>query len=77
MHAGQDSAAERVIKKLKRHRELEFKKKGHERQFLFNDEAKDKIENTTATIKKVEPSTPQPAGRHWRKLKRSWKKVSN
>ena len=37
VHAGQDVAAERVVKKLKRDRGYEFKKKGHEKQYLFND----------------------------------------
>ena len=57
VHAGQDTAAERAVKKLKRDRGLEFKKKGHERQFLFNDEVKDKMENATAAMQKVDPST--------------------
>ena len=36
---------------------MEFKKKGHERQYLFNDEVKDKIENASATVKKIDPPT--------------------
>ena len=32
LHAGQETAAECVVKKLKRDRGMEFKKKGHERQ---------------------------------------------
>ena len=57
VHAGQDMAAEHVVKKLKRDRGLEFKKKGHERQFFFNDKVKDKMENATVMMKKIDPST--------------------
>ena len=57
VHAGQDTAAERVVKKLKRDRTLEFKKKGHERQFLFNDEVKDRMESAATSLEKVDPST--------------------
>ena len=37
VQAGQDSAAERVVKKLKRDCGYEFRKKGNKHQFLFND----------------------------------------
>ena len=57
VHVGQDTAAECVVKKLKRDRGLEFKKKGHERQFLFNNEVKDKMDNATVAMQKVDPST--------------------
>lgn len=57
VHAGQDTAAERVVKKLKRDRTLEFNKKGHERQFLFNDEVKDRMESAATLLEKVDPST--------------------
>lgn len=55
-HAGQDVVADRVVKRLKRERGLEFKKKGHEMQYLFNDEIKDKMETTTAAITKANPA---------------------
>ena len=45
VHARQDTAVEQVVKKLKCDRTLEFKKKGHKRQFLFNDEVKDRVES--------------------------------
>ena len=44
VQAGQDSAAERIVKKLKRDHGYEFKKKKNEHQFLFNDEIKDRID---------------------------------
>ena len=34
---------------------MEFKKKGHKMQCLFNDEIKDKMETVTAVIAKVNP----------------------
>ena len=59
VHAGQDVAAERVVKKLKRDRGLEFKKKGHEKQFLFNDEIKDRMESAASSVAKVNSSSAQ------------------
>ena len=53
VHAGQDVAAERVVKKLKRDRGYEFKKKGHEKQYLFNDDIKDKLDSAAALVAKV------------------------
>ena len=53
VHAGQDVAAERVVKKLKRDRGYEFKKKGHEKQYLFNDDIKDKLDSAAAMVAKV------------------------
>ena len=57
VHAGQDVATERVVKKLKRDRGHEFKKKGHEKQYLFNDEIKDKVDSAAAMVAKVTPAT--------------------
>ena len=50
-----DVVADQVVKRLKRECGLEFKKKGHEMQCLFNDEIKDKMETVTAVIAKVNP----------------------
>ena len=57
VHTGQDVAAERVVKKLKRDRGHEFKKKGHEKQYLFNDDIKDKVDSAAAMVAKVTPAT--------------------
>ena len=57
VHAGQDVAAERVVKKLKRDKGHEFKKKGHEKQSLFNDDIKDKLDSAAAMVAKVMPAT--------------------
>ena len=45
VHMGQGVAAEHIVKKFKRDCGLEFKKKSHEKQFLFNDEIKDRMES--------------------------------
>ena len=45
--------AERVVTKLKRDRGYEFKKKGHEKQYLFNDDIKDKLDSAAAMVAKV------------------------
>ena len=42
--AKQDQTAQRMVKKLKMDRGYEFKRKGNKKQFLFNDELKDRIE---------------------------------
>jgi len=56
VNTGHDTTAKWVMKKLKCDRSLEFKKKGHERQFLFNDKVKDRMESATVSLVKVEPS---------------------
>ena len=69
VHAGQDTAAERIVKKLKRDRVSEFKKKGH----IFS---KNKIGNAMAAMQKL-TRLPRPAGRLWMKPIRNWRKVFN
>ena len=59
VQAGQEMAAEKVVKKLKRDRGYEFKKKGHERQYLFNDDIKDKMDSAAASLAKVTPANPK------------------
>ena len=58
VQAGQEVAAEKIVKKLKRDRGYEFKKKGHERQYLFNDDIKDKMDSA-ASLSKVMPVNPK------------------
>ena len=53
VYAGQDDAADRVVKRLKREKGLEFKKKGHEIQYLFNEGLGDKMESASAALAKV------------------------
>ena len=40
---GQEDATQQVVKQLKEDRTLVFKKKGNERQFLFNNNVKDQM----------------------------------
>ena len=40
---------EQVVRKFKHDRMLEFKKKGHKSQFLFNDDVKDQMESATTS----------------------------
>ena len=59
VQVGQKVAAERVVKKLKRGRGYEFKKKGHEKQYLFNDDIKDKVDSLAASLAKIMPANPK------------------
>ena len=43
MAASQEDATKRALKRAKRDHPLEFKKKGHEEQYLFNAEVVDRI----------------------------------
>ena len=54
--SGQD-ATQKVVKRLKEDRTLVFKKKGNERQFLFNDNVKDQIDATEKHLDLLEPAT--------------------
>ena len=53
VYAGQDDAADRVVKRLKREKGLEFKKKGHEIQYLFNEGLGDKMESASAALAEI------------------------
>ena len=55
----QDKAAQHMVKKLKRDRWYEFKRKGNEKQFLFNDKLKDRIKAAALHIAKLTPTTKQ------------------
>ena len=59
MQAGQESAAERAVKKLKWDHGYEFKKKRNEHQFLFNDGIKDRIDAPSSLVAKVTSSNQQ------------------
>ena len=51
---GQVEATQQVVKRLKEDRTLVFKKKGNERQFLFNDNVKDQIDMADKQLELVE-----------------------
>ena len=56
VHTGQDVVAKRVVKKFKRDRGYEFQKKGREKQYLFNDDIKDKLDSAAAMVAEVTPA---------------------
>ena len=45
MSLGQEKSTQQVVKRLKEDRTLVFKKKGNEKQFLFNENVKDQIDS--------------------------------
>ena len=53
--AAQAEATERVLKKAKRGRPVEFKRKGHQEQYSFNEEVEDRLEAAAKKIKKLAP----------------------
>ena len=50
-------AAERAVKKAKRERPLEFKRKGHEEQYYFNQDIGDCIASATKQLGKITPTS--------------------
>ena len=56
--ASQDEPAQRVVKRM---RLPEFKRKGHERQYHFIEEVKDRVEEATELLSKVKPANAQDA----------------
>ena len=53
--AAQAEATERVLKKAKRGCAVEFKRKGHQEQYSFNEEVEDRLEAAAKKIKKLVP----------------------
>ena len=54
--AAQEDATERAIKRAKRDRPIEFKRKGHQEQYVFNKEVDDRLEAAAKKIKKLAPA---------------------
>ena len=52
-----DMSAQRMVKKIRRDRSYEFKREGNEKQFLFNDELKDRIEAASTHLIKLKPAS--------------------
>ena len=50
---------QRVVKRLKRARAYEFRRKGNEKQFEFNDEVKDRLEAAATHITKLPKETQE------------------
>ena len=59
--ASHEDATERALKRVKRDRPLEFKRKGHEEQYVFNAEIGDRIEAAVRKIKKINAPTEKDA----------------
>ena len=65
--AGQDSAAQRACKKMRLERAPEFKKEGHERQYVFIEGVKDHVDGASQILSKLkaaddrEEATVKPA----------------
>ena len=51
--AAQAEATERALKKAKQGRPVEFKWKGHQEQYSFNEEVEDRLEAAAKKIKKL------------------------
>ena len=54
---GQEEATQRVIKKLKEDQTFTFKKKGNEKQDIFNNNVKDQFLATGKHLDTIEPTT--------------------
>ena len=55
--SSQLEATEKAVKKVKRERPLEFKKKGHEEQYYFNQDISDCIIAATQQLGRINPSS--------------------
>ena len=60
--AKNEETTERVVKRLKRARTHEFKRKGNEKQFEFNEEVKDRMETASAHLAKLPKETQEIPG---------------
>ena len=56
MTSGQEEATQRVVKRLKEDRTLVFRKKGNEKQFIFNDNVKDQLDAAGKHLDLVVPT---------------------
>ena len=59
--AGQEETAQLVAKKLKRAPDYQFRRKGNEKQFLFNESVSDSIQTAAGMLEKMKPAVPQEA----------------
>ena len=57
--AGQEETAQLVAKKLKKTPEYQFRRKGNEQQFKFNDAVSDSIQSASGLLDKVKPTSSQ------------------
>ena len=51
-----EAADDRLVKKMRLDSKPSFKKKGHEKQYLFNEQVRDKVDAATAALKDTPPA---------------------
>ena len=51
-----EAADDRLLKKMHLMKSIEFKRKGNEKQHVFNEEVKDKIESATKALRSCNPT---------------------
>ena len=56
---GQEETLQLVAKRLKRDPEYQFRQKGNEKQFLFNEEVNDSIQSAASLLEKIKPTVAQ------------------
>jgi len=56
LEQAQEEATERAIKRTKRDRPTDFKKRGHQEQFEFNEAVEDQLDAATKKMKRLAPS---------------------
>ena len=56
---GQEETLQLVAKRLKRDPEYQFRRKGNEKQFLFNEEVNDSIQSAASLLEKIKPTVAQ------------------
>ena len=59
--ASQEDATQCLAKKIRREKVPEFRKKGHEKQFHFIEEIKERVETATDLLSKVKPASDRDA----------------
>ena len=56
---GQEETLQLVAKKMKRDPGFQFRRKGNEKQFTFNEAVNDSIQSAAVMLEKVKPTTAQ------------------
>ena len=73
--AAQQDATERALRKAKRGRSMEFKRKGHQEQFEFNEQVEDHLEAASKKIKKIATPGDNDSKRflkRWKRYRKVW-----
>ena len=56
VRTSQEDASQRLAKKIRREKLPEFRKKGHEKQYFFIEEIKDRVETASGLLVKIKPA---------------------